>query len=195
MTGTRIGSIGAVAAMIAVVVAALTGASRAVAAGRGAGTVCRFATEFSISPGLSAFANSGSFTSIPGQGRLDCQGAVRGARPIGPGSFSAAGRYGTADPDSCLSGGEGTALQSFRLPTTDGELAFTNDVAFTWRPLPSSDGHDRAPLRRWLRGAVISGEFEGEAGSGTFEVVALEGDCVTAPVTRVAFTARAVFRD
>lgn len=190
MTGARTRAIAAGAAVITALVAGIPSPATA---GAGPGTECRFGAEFTITPGLSATPNSGSFRSVPGMGRVDCDGPVRGVQPTGTGSFSAIGRYGTTDPDSCLSGGEGTAVQFFVLPTTRGQLAFTNTTTFIWRPLPGPDGQEQVPLRRWLSGALISGRFEGDAGSGTFDVVALEGDCFTAPVTRVLFTARAVF--
>jgi hypothetical protein len=193
MTGARTWATTALAVLVGVVVPPLSLAGWP-GAGAASGSECRFSSEFTIYPGLSATPNSGAFSSVPATGRLECDGPVRGARPTGSGSFAATGRYGTADPDSCLSGGEGAALQSFVLPTAEGELAFTNAVTFTLQLLPGPEGEERAPLRRWLSGAIISGTFEGEAASGTFDVTALEGDCVTAPVTRVLFTARGQFR-
>lgn len=185
MSGRRaLAAIATVAAALAVAIPpGLAGSG-----GSGSGTTCRFASEFTIWPGLSVAPSSGSFASVSGTGTLECDGSVAGHHPTGRGTFGAVGRYGTEGPDSCLSGGEGTAVQSFTLPTAGGEVAITNPVTFTWRPLPRP-----VEWERWSSGALISGEFKGESASGTFEVAALEGDCVTAPVTRVLFTARGVF--
>lgn len=79
-------------------------------------------------------------------------------------------------------------MQLFTLPTAGGEVTITNPITFTWRPLPDPEGWGGVPS-----GAMISGEFEGESVSGTFEVVALEGDCLTTPVTRVLLSGRGRF--
>ncbi len=141
-------------------------------------TVCRFEAEFTLSPGLGLVPTSGAFTSGGEQGTVSCDGPVDGARPTGAGTFGAAGDYRTPGPDGCSSG-EGTALQSFTVPTRDGPFRFTNAVRFTWHPEPALTGDPDAPL------AIAVGEFHGPEMSGTLVIIPEEGDCVTAPATRV----------
>lgn len=150
-------------------------------------THCRFSAELVISPGLSVVPNRGSFSSGGPTGTVVCDGPVADRHVTGPGRFGASGRYGTADDDSCVSGGEGTVLQSFWLPTGRETVVIDNPATFTWALMGSAGAGDGVPP------ALISGAFRGPAASGTFEVHALEGDCVTRPVTRVALDGEGVF--
>jgi hypothetical protein len=145
------------------------------------GTACNFAADFTISPGLSSEPSSGTVSTGGETGTMECQGTVNGKRATGPGTFGADGRYGTQGADTCASGGEGDAHQSFTVPTEGGSEHVDNDVTFTYGALSG--------------GAVVGGEFKSDRFSGTFEITPTEGDCVTAPVTRVHFTARGTLRD
>ena len=144
---------------------------------------CRFRAEFDMAPGLSLTATSGAFTSGGETGTIVCSGSVDGRRVTGPGTFGAEGSYGTADGDSCVSGGEGSAVQSFTVATRDGALPVRNGITFAYQPVPGPGSV-----------ALASGQFEGERFSGTFDVTLIEGDCVTRPVTRVRLDGRGMLR-
>jgi hypothetical protein len=158
-----------------VVLAALAGP------GPGAGaqgtTNCSFDATFTLSPGLSVVANSGTFTSGGERGGISCEGGGQ----MRNGSFGAQGRYGTADPDSCLASGEGDGIQSWTIPVGDTQVRQTNPIHFTYGVLAA--------------GGVISGHFEGPRFSGTFQVTITKGDCVTAPVTEVSIRGRGTMRN
>jgi hypothetical protein len=145
---------------------------------------CRFRAEFDLAPGLSLTPTSGAFTSGGETGAITCSGSVNGHIVTGPGTFGAEGNYGTADGDSCVSGGEGSAVQSFTVPTSDGPAPVQNAITFTYRPAPGSGGSM----------SLASGRFHGERFSGTFDVTLIEGDCVTSPVTRVRLDGRGMLR-
>lgn len=144
-------------------------------------TACTFSGEFTLVPGLSLTPSSGEFTSGGQTGEIACDGPVEGNLPAGTGNFGADGRYGTDGPDDCQSPGEGDGVQSFTIPLAHGSLHMTNRFTFT-------DGILAA-------GGLISGRFEGERFSGTFEITPTEGDCVTAPVTRVWLKGKGTFHD
>lgn len=154
------------------------GVTAAPAPPSGRPTECRFEAEFTIAPGLGLVPSSGTFTSGGERGRLACDGPVAGRAPAGAGTFGAGGRYGVDGPDGCLTG-DGHVLQSFTLPTAEGPYHFTNDARFTWRPEPRRSGNPAAPF------ALATGRFDGPRMSGTLEIVPVEGDCVSAPATRV----------
>ncbi len=137
-----------------------------------------------MTPGLSLTSTSGAFTSGGETGAIVCSGSVEGRAVTGPGTFGAEGRYGTADGDSCVSGGEGSAVQSFTLATRDGALPVRSVITFAYQPVPGPGGSL----------ALASGRFEGERFSGTFDVTLIEGDCVTRPVTRVRLDGRGMLR-
>ena len=123
---------------------------------------CTAEGDFTVNPGLSANPSSGSFSSDPAP--LNCKGIK--------GTMTFAGNYGTKDPDSCSSGGEGTSTTTYKF--TDGTV--TDEVQFTYGP---------------FQGGALGGSFKGPRSSGTFEVTSLEGDCVSRPITK----AHAVFRN
>jgi hypothetical protein len=128
-------------------------------------TTCTGEHDFTLTPGLSNEPGSGSFTTGGETGTIDCQGEK--------GSWGFAGEYGTKDPDSCTSGGEGTVTHSV---TWAGGENITEDGEFTYGALQSG---------------VFGGSFETPRMSGDFEVTPTEGDCVTAPITK----AHAVFKN
>jgi hypothetical protein len=124
-----------------------------------------------LSPGLSLNPSSGSAVT-PGPGTIECHGKVNGAAPTGDGQVSEVARYGTKDPDTCTSGGEGDGKYDISIPTSAGVQTFTAVFTFTYGE-PST------------RGGVVAGKVEGKGFHGTFDVTPKKGDCVTAPVTRV----------
>jgi hypothetical protein len=144
---------------------AVSGVSTPVA-GQESGS-CTAEADFTISPGLSTSGTSGTFTTGGDTGTFDC-------KDQGKGTLAFAGNYGTKDPDSCSSGGEGTSTNSFKFSDGGGEVA--DNVEFTYGP---------------FQGGVLGGSFKGARTSGTFEVTAIEGDCVTKPITK----AHASFKD
>ena len=58
-----------------------------------------------VSPGMSQEPTSG--THAGREGTEHCTGALNGADPAADPTLEWDGRYGTADPDTCASGGEG----------------------------------------------------------------------------------------
>ncbi len=137
--------------------------------------------ELAISPGLSMAATTGESTSGGETGTIDCDGWVAGRRPTGPGTFGLAGRYGTRSADTCVSDGEGDGLQSFTIPTEQGPLHLESRFTFLYRAAESG-------------GRGIAGKFEGKSLSGTFEIIPLDGDCGTTPVTRILFRGEGTVR-
>ncbi len=128
-------------------------------------STCTGEHDFTLSPGLSNSPSSGTFTTDGETGTIDCQGEK--------GTWGFAGAYGTKDPDTCTSGGEGTVTHAVTL--ADGKH-ITEDGTFTYGAAQSG---------------VFGGSFETPHMSGDFEVTPTEGDCVTAPITK----AHAVFKN
>lgn len=136
-------------------------------------THCTFTKVVTISPGFSMTATSGTFTTNGENGMIECDGPVNGSQPVGVGSIGTEGRYGTDGPDTCTSGTEGFGVDSFTIPTAHGPEHLIGEYTFTaGEPPMKGDG-------------VVSGEFRGEKFSGTIELMPMEGDCVTAPLTKV----------
>lgn len=158
-------------------VAAVLWAVAAVPAGSApAPTHCRFASEVSLTPGLSIVPSSGTFSSGGETGTVECDGVVRGLRPTGPGTLGVDGEYGTADPDTCLAG-EGEGRFSFTFPTADGPGKRSNVFSFSF-------GLIGGP-----------GAFEGKGFSGSFEVRPVEGNCFVTPVTRISIRGEGTITD
>lgn len=132
------------------------------------GTRCTFEFEVTLSPGLSMSPSSGTHR---GTGPLTCDGLVNGKQPTGTGTLTDDGRYGTKDPDTC-SGGEGDGVDTMKIPTQDGIETVISEFTFTY-PRPST------------KGGVAGGEFKGTHFTGSFEFTPMEGDCISAPVTKV----------
>lgn len=137
-------------------------------------TNCKATVDLVLEPGLSNEPSSGTFTSDGETGEVECDGPVNGQEPTGPGTWGVEGHYGTDDPDACTSGGEGDAIQSSTVPTKDGEEKVTNNATFTYGALQG--------------GGTFGGEFTGDKADGTFEVTPTEGDCVSAPITKIRLT-------
>lgn len=128
-----------------------------------------------VAPGFWRDGNSGTFTTNGETGTVTCNGPVNGKAPTGAGTWGAAGRYGVKDPDTC-SNAEGTYENSMTIPTADGPQKVANKG-------------------NWVAGAfkgggAFGGEFTGETGDGTFEVVPKSGDCVTSPMTQISGVVR-----
>jgi hypothetical protein len=123
---------------------------------------CSFSAVVTLTPGISELPSAGRFATPTGQrGKYACHGPFGYGK--GPsGSATATGKYGTADTDTCRGGGEGTG--TLRLAGRSGDFTF-----------------DYGPFS----GRVSSGTFDSEHLKGSFTITALEGDCLTAPVTRV----------
>ena len=137
-------------------------------------TRCMATVDLELSPGLSNEPSSGTFTSNGETGEVECEGPVNGKEPTGKGTWGVDGHYGTEDPDACTTGGEGDAMQSSTVPTKDGEEKVTNNATFTFGALQG--------------GGTFGGEFTGDNAEGTFEVTPKEGDCVSAPITKITVT-------
>ena len=128
------------------------------AAAQQQGTRCTAEYVVNLSPGLGSEPKSGVFHSDGESGAIDCHGRR--------GTFGGDDRYGTKDPATCTSGGEGWGVNSF---TIDGK---TIKNVFTMEFGGISNG-------------LSSGRFEGDRLSGTFNFAPVEGDCVTKPATSV----------
>jgi hypothetical protein len=124
-----------------------------------------------LSPGLSLSPSSGTAVT-PEPGTIECHGKVNGAAPTGDGQVTEVARYGTKDPDTCTSGGEGDGKLDISIPTTAGVQTFTAVFTFTYGE-PST------------RGGVVAGKFQGKGFHGTFDATPEKGDCISAPVTRI----------
>jgi hypothetical protein len=124
-----------------------------------------------LSPGLSLSPTSGSAVT-PEPGIIECHGKVNGAAPTGDGQVTEVAHYGTKDPDTCTSGGEGDGQFDISIPTAAGLQTFTAVFDFTYGE-PST------------RGGVVAGKLQGKGFHGTFDVTPKKGDCISAPVTRI----------
>jgi hypothetical protein len=126
---------------------------------------CTAEGDFIMSPGLSTNPSSGTYKSDPGP--LDCKGG-------GKGTIEFSGKYGTKDPDSCSSGGEGNGTTTYKF--ADGGTVTDDGIEFTYGP---------------FQGGALGGSWKGKSSSGTFEVTSIDGDCVSKPITK----AHAVFKN
>jgi hypothetical protein len=129
---------------------------------------CTAEMDVTWSPGLSSEENAGTFTSGGETGVIRCDGPVKGERQTRSGTAGVEGRYGTKDPDSCGSDGEGTGRHSFTVPTAKGSKKITNNFTFVYR----------------TEKGVISGSFSGDQYSGGLRGSPLDGDCASQRVTR-----------
>lgn len=145
------------------------------------GTPCTFEFVIVMDPGLSTEGSTGRhFTD--GLGTIDCDRPVNGHTATGTGTLGEDGRYGTDDPDSCQAGGEGSGIDYLAIPTAGGPQKIASEFTVTFGKL----SHE---------GGLFHGEFTGTRFTGTFEFMALEGDCVTAPVTKALVKGKAVIHD
>jgi hypothetical protein len=133
-------------------------------------TPCSFKFNADVNPGLSNSPSSGTVTSNGQTGTITCQGKVNGKTVTGPGTYGVDGRYGTNDPDTCTSGGEGNGTASMTIPTSDGPQRVTAPFTYTYGA---------------LQNGILAVTFKGETWSGTAEVRPTKGDCASAPLTRM----------
>jgi hypothetical protein len=145
------------------------------------GTHCKFEFDMIIEPGLSMEPSTGTHFS-DGLGALDCDGLVNGHQVTGTGTLGEDGPYGTDDPDSCQSGGEASGTDHLTVPTADGPQRIDSEFTATYGKLSN-------------KGGLFHGEFTGTRFTGTFEFRALEGDCVTTPVTKAHFSGEGIIHD
>jgi len=148
-------------------------------AGAAEGTKCTFEFEAVASPGLNTQGSSGTVRTEK-DGTIACDGPVGGKQPAGPGRTSYDGRYGTKDPDTCQTGGEGAGVMSMTIPTSDGQVKIDDKQTFAYGAFKA--------------GTAFSGEFTGEHMSGTFEVQPLDGDCASKPVTRYQVKGKGILK-
>ena len=134
-------------------------------------TECFIDKDDVLSPGLSLSPSSGTAVT-PQPGVIECHGKVNGSLPTGDGQVSEVARYGTKDPDTCTSGGEGDGKFDISIPTSAGVQTFSVVFTFIYGE-PST------------RGGVVAGKLSGKGFHGTFDATPKKGDCVTAPVTRI----------
>lgn len=142
-------------------------------------TSCESRGDMDISPGLSSQPSSGTFTTNGETGSVTCDGPVNGKTPTGPGRFGASGKYGTKDPDDC-SNAEGVFENSTTVPTSDGKENVKSKG--TWA------------AGAFKGGGAFGGEFEGDNVKGTFEVTPKQGDCVSQPLTKIAYVIRWTYK-
>jgi len=135
------------------------------------GAHCFIDKDDTLSPGVSLNPSSGTAVT-PAPGIIECHGKVNGFAPTGDGQVTEQARYGTKDPDTCQSGGEGDGQYVVTIPTSGGVQQFTAPFTFTYGE-PSTHG------------GVVAGRVKGEGFQGTFDITPKEGDCVTKPITRV----------
>jgi len=138
-------------------------------------TPCSFKFDSDIAPGLSNSPSSGTHNSNGETGTVDCKGKVNGKSATGPGKLGVAGRYGTADPDTCTSGGEGDGTMTMTVPTADGPQHVEAPFTFTYGA---------------LQNGLLAVTFKGDQWSGTAEVRPTKGDCVNSALTRMTAEGR-----
>jgi hypothetical protein len=135
-------------------------------------THCLAEFDLTFSPGLSMSPSSGTFTSHGETGTNVCDGTINGHQVTGVGTRGEDGHYGVDGPNTCADpNGEGDFTFSFTQPTTGGPQHVSGTVKLKYGVL-QGDG-------------PLGGTFVGERMYGKFQVTVLEGDCVTAPITRV----------
>ncbi|MGH9035223.1 MAG: hypothetical protein ACRD0O_05610 [Acidimicrobiia bacterium] len=134
-------------------------------------THCLAEFDIVLSPGLSSVPSSGTLTTNGETGTITCEGPIKGYQAVGLGRRGEVGRYGTDGPDTCASGGEAEVSFSFTIPTAGGDQHVVGTLTVDYGPLEG--------------GNFYGGTLTGPQMYGKFEVVPLEGNCVTTPVTRV----------
>ena len=143
------------------------------------GTPCTGEVDLTVDPGLSTSPTSGTWTTHGETGTFTCRGTVNGYDVTGPGTFGGYGHYGSKHPDTC-SGGEADGLHLISIPTSAGVQHVTNNHTATYGPLEG--------------GGIFGGEFTGPRFSGTFQARPVEGDCLSAPLTKVHFSVNGTLR-
>jgi hypothetical protein len=145
------------------------------------GTRCTFEFVAIAAPGISTAPTSGTIATDGETGTFTCTGPVGGHQVTGPGTLGLRGRYGITGGDTCQWGGEGDGVDSLTVPTSGGDQRISNTVT----SMAYGTLHGPGPL---------SGTFDGDRMSGTFEFRPLDGDCVSEPVTRFRVTGQGILR-
>jgi hypothetical protein len=133
-------------------------------------THCLAVFDLTFSPGISMSPSSGTATSHGETGTNRCDGPINGKQVTGPGTRGEDLRYGVRDSGTC-SGGKSDVTFSFTMPTADGVERVVSTFVAEYGPLQG--------------GGAYGGTFTGERMYGKFTVTAIEGDCVTKPITKV----------
>ena len=154
-----------------IALALVSGPAISTATAASGGTQCTWEFDVVASPGLSTNPSSGTVVTNGETGTSSCDGPVNGSKPTGPGKSGYDGRYGTKDPDTCQSGGEGAGTFTITVPTSAGDQRI-------------SDADNTYTYGGFKAGSPFSGEFKGSRMSGTFDVQPLDGDCASKPVTK-----------
>ena len=162
---------------LALAVVGLGGVDEAEAA---EGATCTVTFVILLDPGFTMQGSTGRHHS-EAPGVLNCEGAVNGSPITGAGTLTDDGPYGTDDPDSCMSGSEGSGLDHITLPTEAGPQVVDSQYTYTAAKLSN--------------GSPFQGQFTGSRFTGTFEFRPLEGDCVSSPITKIEVKAKGVIRD
>ena len=144
------------------------------------GATCEVTFVILLDPGFTMQGSTGRHHS-EAPGVLECEGVVNGSPITGAGTLTDDGPYGTEDPDSCMSGSEGSGLDHITLPTKDGPQVVDSQYTYT-AAKPSN-------------GSPFKGQFTGSRFTGTFEFRPLQGDCVSSPITKIEVTAKGIIRD
>jgi hypothetical protein len=125
---------------------------------------CSLSFPAHISPGLGMTPNSGAFHSAGETGSIDCVGRIHGHTVTGPGSF---GFDGTLTDSSCLAH-KGSGTSFFTVPTDAGPVHISGG-GFT------------------ITGIGVFGNVEATHTDvrfiGSYILLPVKGNCVTAPVT------------
>lgn len=121
------------------------------------GVPCTADFVVSLTPAMGADPVAGSWHSGGETGTIDCQGRK--------GTFGGDGRFGTKDPDTCTSGGEGWGVHSLTIQGKNTKSTFDYDFG-------------------GFSNGLVSGKFQGESLSGTFTFTPVEGDCVKTPASK-----------
>lgn len=133
------------------------------------GTRCTFEVVVSLSPGLSQQPSSGPYHTGGETGTIKC---VDGRS----GTFGSDGRYGTKEPVTCTSGGEGWGVSSFTMNNVNVKDSATIKFA-------------------GMSQGTTSGKFEGERLSGSYTYTPIDGDCFNKPLTKGTVRAEAILKD
>jgi hypothetical protein len=135
------------------------------------GPVCTGEEVLQVSPGLSALTPStGRVDNAGVLGTETCLGDALGYEATGPIRIEHHIEYGVDRPSTCADVSmKGYALH--HIPTAEGVVTMRNDFVATLAA------------------------FQGEKFSGTYGFVPLEGDCVTAPLTKFKVVYAGYFTD
>lgn len=140
-----------------------------VAAGQQSGTRCTAEFTITATPGISETPSSGPYHSKGEDGKMNCADGRTG-------TYGTDGRYGTKDPVTCSSGGEGWGVGSYTIAGVNTKDTYT--VTFAG-----------------LSSGKLQGKFSGERFSGNFVYTPIEGDCVTKPMTKGTVRADGILLD